>query len=1051
MLDHPALSTQKRNTGAGNGELAPPSSRAFNSPFPLSLNLFGPMQVCLGPDPLPHLRSRKGLWLLAILALRGGRAVDRDWIAGTLWPECDEPHARRSLRQSLHDLRAALGSHAWRLDSDEPRTLHLDLSGVSVDALEFDTALGRGDRESFEVAVSLYRGPLLEDCAEEWALEGRRQREQECARALENLASAASSRQEYGVAANYLRTALRIDPYREDLQRALMEALAQDGNLAAALIAYRQYRALLGREMTAEPSAETTALFNRLRVESTLSAEPASSSRRKSPTLQSKGAASQRRTLPNPLTALIGREHPVREVRSLLASHRLLTLTGTGGVGKTRLAIQVALELSNTFPDGIAFVDLASLDNEEHLPDAIRIAIGASALVRTDQPVEELCQHLSDLCMVMVLDNCEHLTPACATVVEALLSRCAGLRILATSRQVLGVKGEAVWRVPSLDVPDAGGEKALLDSDAPNVSEYLGFAAIRLFVERARATESTFEITPKNAASIATICRRLDGIPLAIELAAARIKATPVEKIAARLLKRFRILMREHASQQIGPFPRQQTLRGSIDWSYCMLSDTEKLLLSRLSVFVGGWTLEAAEAVCSGDPIREWEILDLLTGVVEKSLVVFEPDQDRYRFLETIRQYVADRLQEDEDEGKNANEDGEEKEADKVRLRHLDHFLALAEAAAPHLTAADQQDWFERLERDHDNLREAGDFSIDRCRVASPEQISALVDKGLQLATLLWRFWFVRGHLQEGRTYLDSLLAFPHSSRAIRARALNCAGGLAWQQGEFDAARQYYEHSLAIRREIGDRTGMASTLDNLGVLALSRGEPEAARKSHEEGLGIYRHIRDQHGIAACLNNLGLVAENREEYPVAQALYEEALVINRAAGNRLWEANNLGNLGNVAQALGEWDKARSLQTQSLAIKRELGDLRGIAASLANIGRAAVGQGDLAGGRAAHREALSLRRQIQSRESMAESLSGFAELAVAEGDADRAVRLYGAAKSLHDSVGAPLAESERAEHDRELTALRIRLGDNAFDIAWREGGAMTPEQAVSFALS
>jgi predicted ATPase len=656
--------------------------------------------------------------------------------------------------------------------------------------------------------------------------------------------------------------------------------------------------------------------------------------------------------------------------------------------------------------------------------------------------MEALCGYLSSRRLLLVLDNCEHLGDACGSLAEGLLSRCSGLDVLATSRHVLGVKGESVWRVPSLALPAMSSNKPISVADIRHVSTFLDFAAIRLFSERAHAAESSFETSSKNAVSVAKICNRLDGIPLAIELAAARVKAMTVEKIAERLNERFRLLLGARRSSSRMRIPRHETLRASIDWSYHLLSEHEQILMRRLAVFVGGWTLEAAEAVCSGDPIPEWEILDLLTSLVEKSLVAYLPGDDRYRLLETIRQYLAERLEEEGEEGN-------------VRQRHRDYFLAFAEEAEPHLTTANQQAWFERLEQDHDNLRDALNSCIDRCHHARVPsgcgQVSDAADVGLRLATLLWRYWFVRGHLQEGRRFLDSLLSFAHSRTIPRARALNCAGGLAWQQGDYDAARRYYEESLTIRRAVGDDAGMAGTLGNVGVLALACGDTEGARRSHEEGLAIHRHHGNQRGIASCLNNLGMVAEHSGDYVVARDLYEAALAINRDTGNRLWEANNLGNLGNVAHALCEWNAARRLHTQSLAIKRENGDLRGIAVSLHNLGRTAVSQGDLASARTAHLEAFDLRRQIQSREGLAESLGGFASLAAAEGSAGRAATLYGAAMALHHSLGAPLAENERAGYDRELATLRVALEEPGFDTAWAAGQAMTLEQAISFALA
>jgi predicted ATPase/DNA-binding SARP family transcriptional activator len=1001
----------------------------------LELRLFGPMEVKVGANPLPHLRSRKGLWLLALLALRGGRDVDRDWIAGTLWPECDEAHGRRSLRQSLHDLRAALGPEARRIACDEPRTLRLDLGGISVDALEFDAALARGDRDSREEAVGLYRGPLLEDCAEEWALEGRRQREQAVIEALETLASDAALRQEYVVAANRLRAALRIDPFREDLQRALMLALAEDGSPAGALLVYRQFRALLGREMAGEPSEETTVLFRRLRDESRISMETIPAPNQNAAEAKKKNISALRQTLPIPLTALIGRDQDVLEVTSRLSQARLVTLTGTGGVGKTRLAIQVAEELAGAYSDGAVFVDLAPLENTDHVPDAVRSALGAPAGEGTQDPIEDICPYLDARRILLLLDNCEHLDHACSSLAETLLIRCPGLKILATSRQVLGVKGETVWRVPSLAVPKTRADKSIAPADILHVSKFLDFAAIRLFSERARAAESTFEISPKNAFAVVTICSRLDGIPLAIELAAARVKAMPVEKIAARLIDRFRILMGSH-SNPAGPLPRHQTLRASIDWSYDLLSVQERTLLLRLAVFVGGWTLEAAEAVCSGAPIHEWEVLDLLTGLVEKSLVVYLPNEDRYRLLETIRQYLTERVE----------EDGEQTT---VPGKHLEYFLALAETAEPELKGPRQSDWMDRLEADHDNLRAALNWS--RGEHGDSEF-------GLRLAGALFRFWQVRGFLAEGREQLALALAGSAEATANRANALNNCGILAYRQSDYPAARSLYEESLAIRRELGDLTGIASSLNNLGVITLEEGDRELARSLYEECLAICRGLGNRWGTALCLNNLGTVAFDQGEYDAARGPYEESLAISRELGDQAGIAYTLYDLGCIADRQRDYVAARSLHEESLAIRRELGDRLGIAQSLHGLGLSAHELGDLKTARSLQIESLEIKRDLGDRTGIAHSLEAHAYLAIeTPGDLTdhdarmRTPRLLGAAEALREAIGAPLPPNNQNDHLRRVKQARETLDEKSFEAAWAEGRTMTLEKAISFALS
>jgi predicted ATPase/DNA-binding SARP family transcriptional activator len=1052
----PRLPTNLRQA-AGNGApiSASEADTTVGGTSGLELRLFGPMEVRVGSLPLPHLRSRRGLWLLALLALRGGRDVDRDWVAGTLWPDSDESHARRSLRQSLHDLRIALGPQAWRLTSDEPRSLRLELGGAFVDVLEFDAALERGDPASLESAVELYRGPLLEDCSEEWALEGRRQREQSITRALEALASDAARRQDHGVAAGRLRAALRIDPYREDLLRALMEALAGDGSPAAALVAYREYRALLGRELIGEPAEETAALFRRLRDECRACAKAGTDSLQKSPISQS-AAPTTRRSLPIPFTALIGRDEDVRKVVSLAVQARLITLTGTGGVGKTRLAIRVAEELAADYSDGAVFVDLAPLQNPDLLPDVVRAAVGAPEDKELQDPAEVLCVYLSTRRTLLVLDNCEHLGRACGSLAEMLLGRCACLRILATSRQVLGVKGETVWRVSSLAVPKTVSNKPLSAANIRHVSAFQDFAAIRLFAERARAAESSFEISRKNSIAVVKICGRLDGIPLAIELAAARVKGMPVEKIAERLNDRFRILLGRRRSPTDAPIPRHQTLRASIDWSYDLLCEAEQILMRRLAVFVGGWTLEAAEAVCSGGPVHEWEVLDLLTGLVEKSLVVYQPDEDRYRLLETVRQYLLHSWP-------------EEKAAEQTSRRHFEYFLALAEEADTRVTGAIRTDWLDRVEEEHDNLRAAL-----QCTLATPAWNPDAKASGIRLAAALWRFWHVRGFFREGLHWYAAALedSSCHEPTPWRAKALTAAGSMATILGEYIKARAYLEEGLSVARAIDDKRSAGSLLHNLGMLAQHQGDLESARSFLTGSLLVRREVGDQFGVGSTLHHLAQIATEVGDYKEAVILHEENLSLRRQIGDRWGVAHCLSGLGTVLCLQEEYGQAYSLLQESLAIGYEMGDREGIAVCLHHLGWVALGLHKYAEARSNHLESLKILHELGARASIPEALEALAAVECAKceeptntdfptdddrrrgintvGEGKTAARLFGAAEALREAVGAIISPAVKQDYVRRVGRLREAMDAEAFATAWAEGRAMTLEQAVACAL-
>ena len=1019
-----------RDATSGSATSRPPAIVEEPNPA-LHLRLFGPIEARLGEDPLPPLRSRKGLWLLALLALRGGRSVDRDWLAGTLWPLCDELHARRSLRQTLHDLRLALGAESWRLASDEPRSIRLVVDGASVDVLEFDLAVERGDPVSLIAAARLYRGPLLEDCAEEWALEGRRTREETCIGLLERLAGDEKERDEPGRTAGWLAAARALDPYREDLLRGLMKALAADGNGVAALIAYREYRALLGRQLAGDPSEETAALFRQIREECRAGAPPWSVKPREAPETPAASRPGNTRTLPIALTELIGRERDVREIIIRLSHARMVTLTGAGGVGKTRLAIKVAEEVAHEFPDGAVFVDLAPLENPDLVGEAVRSALGAPAGEASQDPVENLCDYLSARKTLLILDNCEHLLPACMSLADALLSRCAGLRILATSRQVLSARGESVWRVPSLAVPKSRADKVISLADVRHISNYLNYAAVRLFSERARAAESTFEMSRKNAVAVITICSRLDGIPLAIELAAARVKAMPVEKIAARLIDRFRILMGDRRSLPFGPLPRHQTLRASIDWSYELLSEQEQILSQRLAVFAGGWTLESAEEICSGNPIQEWAILELLTGLVEKSLVAYDPEQDRYRLLETIRQYLAERLE-------------EEGARPALAAKHLDHFAAMAESGEFELTGPGQTRWMDRLECEHDNLRAA---------LAWAGRKNADTDAGLRLSGALWRFWNMRGHAHEGRGWLALLLnaEVARPPTRSRAKALFGAGELAFHYGDINAARALQEECLASQTCLGDLPGIARALYAIGNAALLQGDTATAASRYEKGLAISRELGDLRLIAAGLNNLGLLATDNGEIAAARRFQEENLGIRRELGDQHGIAIALNNLATVAQNEGDYVGAKRLHTECLAHRQRLSNVHGIAVTRSNLGNVALLLGDFHESRALLAESVETLWELGDKTSVASTIEPLASARSAMGELLVAAVLWGAAQRLREEIGVPIAPDEIKMYEERVAAARFAAGGIPFDAAWREGRAMDTRDAVAIAMN
>jgi predicted ATPase len=726
-------------------------------------------------------------------------------------------------------------------------------------------------------------------------------------------------------------------------------------------------------------------------------------------------AAAPTGDLPVYLTTFVGREAESAEVAGLLAGTRLLTLTGAGGCGKTRLAVHVAAGLLGAYPAGVRFVDLAPLADAGLVAPTVLASLGAREL-RGRPPLAALTDYLGARAALLVLDNCEHLVAACAHLAETVLRACPHARILATGRETLGVAGETVWRVPSLEAPDPG------RAEAPDV--LVRYPAVRLFVERARAVRSEFRLTDDNAPAVARVCQRLDGIPLAIELAAARVAVLTVDQIVDRLHDRFHLLT-GGSRTALG---RQQTLRAAVDWSHQLLAEPERVALRRLAVFAGGWTLEAAEAVCagaaaSGYPIDGRDVLDLLASLVRKSLVLTDQPgpETRYRLLETIRQYAEEQL----------SAAGELAEA---RQRHLAWCVRLAEAAEPELLGPRDAVWFDRLEAEVDNLRAALRWSIE----------SRDGDSGLRLAGALGWFWYVRGYAAEARDWLARRLEVPtDASPAVHARALFVTGRLTALQGDNVAARSLLAESITIFRELNDETGLGVALHALAHATSGHAEEHALL---DESVALLRRSGHAWELARSLHCLGNARLSEGQAASARGLHEEALALFRRTGNGWGISQGLIGVGTVAARLGDYPRARDLYGQALAIRRAMGH-RVLADLLNALGAVARAQGDRRGAAAFFRESLTLARDVGDRWEGAFALAGIA--AVADRPS-RAVRLLATADAVRAALGAPLPPADQADYDRDVDAARSRLGADAFAAAWDEGRAMTPDQALAEAL-
>lgn len=680
--------------------------------------------------------------------------------------------------------------------------------------------------------------------------------------------------------------------------------------------------------------------------------------------------------LPAQMDSFIGREGETRTIKQQLsdASVRLLTVSGVGGAGKTRLALQVAADMADEFEHGAFFVALAALrDPAVVLPTIAKVFDVHESAGSSLQ--EQLEDYLREKQVLLLLDNFEQVIEA-APLVADLLTAAPRLKALVTSREVLRLSGEVEFAVPPLSLPDP---KAL-----PSLERLTQCEAVMLFIERARAVKPAFAVTDEDALSIADLCRRLDGLPLAIELAAVHARVLPPRRMLVELNHRLDFLVRGARDRPT----RQKTLRGAIDWSHDLLTAAEQKVFRRFAVFAGGGALVAIESVSNGD--GDVNVLGTIESLVDKSLLnqIDAYREPRFAMLETIREYAWEKLL-------------AAGEAEFVRERHRDFYLALAEEAQANLTGAEQTEWVKQLEDEHENLRAALNFSL----------VEGHAQRGLRLCGALWRWWAIRGHLSEGRGW--------------------CARFLGMTEGE-------------------DRTlERANALNAAGVLAQIQADLPVARKQHEESLAIRRHLGDRSGIAGSLNNLANVFALQADYSTARTLYEESVAIRRELGDRTGMAVSLDNLGTVADQQGDFAAARPLIEESLAIMRELGHRAGIANALNNLGTVVTEQGDYARGWTLHEQALLIRRELGDVEGTARSLEGLAAVVAALGKPLRAARLWGAAERMRAEVGLPLSPS-RPDYHRRVAAARTALGDDTgFERAWQEGGALTMEQAIELA--
>ena len=922
------MATTRRTDAAGTRD----------APDDLRVWLLGGFRVRVGSrdiDPAAW-RLRKARSLVKLLALSPGGRLHREQVLEFLWPHLDPDAASNNFRKTLHVVRRTLDPAAAG-DSARYCRVHDDIVSlaapgavwIDVDAFTAAATAARkgGEPAAYRAALELYAGDLLpEDQYEEWSSGRRESLHQDWLRLLSDLAALYESQRDEARAIETLQLLVSRDAGREDAHRSLMRLYALTGQRPQALRQYQLLKESLSREFEAEPDEASRRLHEDIQAgRFPQPGSPAVKPARPAVDFRATG----RTNLPLQLTSFVGRARELAELRNSMTDGRQLTLTGAGGVGKTRLALEVAARLLQDFPDGVWLADLSVVADPALVPQAVAGVV--SVREEAGRPASAaLGDYFLAKHALLVLDNCEHVAAASAQLAEDLLRRCPDLHVLATSREVLGMQGELVHRVSSLSAPDTR-------RPCP-IEELRAFEAVRLFVERAALSRPGFELTEENAPMVGQICAHLDGIPLAIELAAARLKSLPVDAIAARLDSRFRLL----SGGTRTALSRHQTLRAAMQWSYDLLSEPERALLRALSVFAGGFTLDAAQVLGASDRVDEMDVLELLGRLVDKSMVQLEQagGSARYRLLETVRDFVRVKLV-------------EAGEADAARRRHAAFFLAFAERAEPELRGPRQASWLDRLEAEHDNFWAALEWSLGQ----------PVDGTGLRLAAALAGYWHGRGYLTEGREWLERALRPHREGSPAYTKVLEGAARLAFAQDDFTRAVAIMDKAVPLARASGDTHALMLFLARLGHAVWHLGD----------------RVR---GAALCAESQALSRSTAPGWATAVALAEVAT---------------------VAQHEGARDRAIPLLEESLAVFRAAGDSAGIAQCLQWLGVDAANQGDYAKAAALMHEALELQRHLGRKPAVATSLVRLGRIALLRGQTREAVRLLEAGTALSEELG------------------------------------------------
>ena len=1009
------------------------------------IQMLGGLVARQGERTVDRFRTRKGAEMLAALALQPNGRLSREELLDRLWPD-DEPEAGRNrLRVELAALRrqfqTGVESSAPLIEADR-LTIRLIPQAFRTDTAEFERGLtqaARAEERTEQIrrlvqTVEVYRGDLLPEYDAVWIVAERERFATLHQETLRRLIRRLAQERDFERAIAFARRALQYDVWNEEAHFDLIRLLVAVGQPSAAIRQYEALEQILREHLGAQPTRTIERFIQQIRerlghaVGARVAAADAPLPVVPVPPLPPAPAAPAE--LPLRLTRFFGREREQEQVTALLAANRLVTITGPGGNGKTRLAIETAAALLSVFPGGVRFVSLGNMLEAGQLPDALRQSLRLPAQAGA-APLDQVIRALSVSRSLLILDNFEHLVEEGAVLVHTLLAAVPLLTLAVTSRRPLGIDGEREF--PLAPLPSPAEETA-----AEAIS---AFASVRLFVDRAQAVRPDFHLSARNADSISALCRYLEGIPLAIELAA-RIRTLTPAQMSDRLVPRLDLLVDSHADKDA----RHRSLRATIAWSVRMLSPQARRFFARLAVFQGGCDAAAASFVCLSmeqvdgtvdDPAEAagWSAFDLLERLLSESLLVAEEQHGEMRFsmLETVREFAWEQVPMEEREP--------------LRYRHACSLLRLAEEAEGKLDGSEQSVRLWRLEQERANLTAA----LTWCAETPTSPLSpSPVEIGLRLVGSLWRFWEMRGSVREGRQFAERLLqcSKPEADPTMLARAFNAAGILAKNESDYPTALAHFEQALTLRRRTGNREGVCTLLSNLGILHSERGDTASSARCYEESLSLARELAIPRRIAATLNNLGALRAGQGEIDAAQIAFEEALELRKKIGDRRAIFSTLINLAAVAHLKGEFEAAMRGQQEALEIARDLEDRFAIAIGSVNLGNSCLA---LRNFEAAHRsftEGLQLHTAFGSRFGQAYALEGLAAHAAHIGSFTRAGLLKGASAALRQSLSAAQSPSEREQFE---AAFLCCAADASFLKGLETGQSLSLDAAVSLALS